>query len=194
MFNSTFKANFNFKMFCLYETSKQLLIIDSKKFINRWKDAYDLIFNIFFFNYNPLIFSTKFFKNETLSINWNYNYFDINLWNYFFPFFIFKLTKYNHKSSFFFEKLNFLNINFFLITDCTYHFKNVHYMKKKNSYTVGLVNVNLNPWIISYPIISFFDSFISQSLFFKFIIIIKKLVFLKKFIFLKKLWFNFKLK
>jgi len=194
MFNTIFKFNHNFKFFYLYENSKQLFIIDSKKFINRWKDSYDLFFNIFFFNYNPLIFSTKFFKNETLSMNWNYNFFEINLWNYFFPFFVFKLNKYNHKSNFFFEKLNFLNINFFLITDCTYHFKNIHYMRKNNHYTIGLVNVNLNPWIVSYPIISFFDSFITQSFFFKFLITINKLVMYSKFTNFKNLWYKFKIK
>jgi len=194
MFNTIFRFNHNFKLFYLYETSKQLIIIDSKKFINRWKDAYDLIFNIFLYNYNPLVFSTKFFKNETLAINWNYNFFDINLWNYFFPFFVFKLNKYTHKSSFFFEKLNHLNVNFFLITDCTYHFKNIHYMRKNNYYTIGLVNVNLNPWIVSYPIVSFFDSFITQSFFFKFLITINKLVNYTKFNFFKNTWYNFKFK
>lgn len=194
MFNTIFRFNHNFKLFYLYETSKQLIIIDSKKFINRWKDSYDLIYNIFFYNYNPLIFSTKFFKNETLAINWNYNFFDINLWNYFFPFFVFKLNKYTHKSSFFFDKLNQLGVNFFLITDCTYHFKNIHYMRKNNYYTIGLVNVNLNPWIVSYPIISFFDSFITQSFFFKFLITTNKLVNYTKFNFFKKIWYNLKLK
>ena len=35
MFNTIFRFNHNFKLFYLYETSKQLIIIDSKKFINR---------------------------------------------------------------------------------------------------------------------------------------------------------------
>lgn len=188
LFNSNFKFNHNFKLFYLYNSSKNFIIIDSNKFISRWKDSYDLIYNIFFFNYNPLIFSTKLFKKETLSLNWNYNYFDNNLWNYYFPFFNYKLTKYNRKSDFFFEKLSFFNINFFIITDCTYHFKNIHYMKKKNYFSIGLVNVNLDPWLVSYPIISFFDNFITQSFFFKFMISINKIVYYSKFFLFKNLW------
>lgn len=191
MYNSSFVFNANFNLFYLYNSSKKLIIINSTKFLNRWKDSYDLIFNIFFYNFNPLIFGTNLFKKQILALNWNYNYFDINLWRYYFPFFTFKLNNYNKKTSFFLDKLNSLNVNFFIVSDCSYHFKNLYYFNKKNLYTIGLVNVNLNPWIVSYPIISFFESYIIQLFFFKFLIFIEKKVLFTKYLMYRNSWFDF---
>ena len=190
LFNTNFKFNYNFKLFYVYFKQKKVLILNIHKFLIRWKEAYDLLFNIFFYNFNPLFFSSNFFKNETLSLNWNYNTFDINLWKYYFPFFTLKLNNYNKKTDFFFSKLFFLKINFFLITDCEYHYKNIHYMQKNNGYTIGLINFNLNPWLVSYPIISFLENFLVQLFFFKFIIFIEKHVILFKFNILKQYWIN----
>ncbi len=190
LFNNNFKVNHNFNLFFVYSFSNKVIILDPIKFTLRWKDSYDLLFNIYFYNFNPLIFSTSLFKNETISLNWNYNHFDINVWKYYFPFFIFKLINYNNKTSFFFDKLYLNNINFFLITDCYYHFKNLYYINKKNLYSIGIVNVNLNPWIVSYPLLSFFENFLTNIFFFKILIFIERKALLSKYLFFKNLWFR----
>jgi hypothetical protein len=127
-------------------------------------------------------------------LNWNYNIFEINLWKYYFPFFIFKLNNYNKKTDFFFNKLNSLGINFFLITDCFYHFKNLHYIKKKNLYSIGLINLELNPWLVDYPILNFFESFLTQLFFFKLLIFIERRVIFFKHNLFKNLWYVFLIK
>jgi len=191
LFNTNFKCHHNFKLFYIYNYSNKILLLDSTKFLMRWKESYDFLFNIFFYNFIPLIFSTNFFKNETLALNWSYNIFEINLWKYYFPFFTFKLNNYNKKTDFFFDKLSSLSINFYVITDCIYHYKNLHYIKKKNYYSIGLVNVDLDPWLVNYPIISFFESFLTQLFFFKLLIFIeRRSIFLKHNIF-KNLWLTF---
>ncbi len=194
MFNSNFKAHHSMNLFCVYSFSNKLLILDPVKFLLRWKESYDLLFNIFYYNFNPLIFSSNLFKNETLALNWNYNIFDINLWRYYFPFFVFKLSNFNKKTDFFFDKMNYKGINFFIITDSQYHFKNLHYINKKNLYSIGLVNVNLNPWILTYPIITFFENFMTQLFFFKFLVIVERKVLFQKYNFLKNIWVNFLVK
>ena len=190
-FNSHFNSNFKNNFFYLKIVNNKIIIIDSLKFILRWVEAYNLIFNIFYYNFNPLFFGTSLFKNEILALNWNYNYFDINLWKYYFPFFIFKLNNYNKKTDFFFEKLTNFDINFFFITDTQYHYKNLSYLKKKNYYTIGLVNFNLDPWVVSYPILTFFENFIIQSFFFKFIIYIQRKAIFEQYVMFKKIWINF---
>ncbi len=190
-FNSYFKPHANLKFFYLYTNSKKLIIIDSIKFLKRWNDAYDLIFNIFFYKFNPLIFSTNLFKNETLALNWNYNNFEVNSWKYYFPFFIFKLNNYNRKMDFFLNKLTLSNVNFFFITDCLYHFKNLHYFSKKNFFSIGLIDGSLNPWLVTYPIVSFFENFLIQLFFFKFLIFIEKKVLITKYFLYKNVWLNF---
>lgn len=191
LFNSCFKIHQNFKLLYAYNFKNKLIIINSAKFLFRWKDVYDLMFNIFFYKFNPLIFGSNLFKNEILALNWNYNFFDVKVWKYYFPFFTFKLNNYNKKIDFFFSQINQLNINFFLITDCLYHFKSLPYLKKKNLYTVGLVDINLDPWIVTYPILNFFESYLTQLFFFKFILFIEKKSISVKYLFYKKNWFFF---
>lgn len=191
LFNSYFKVHHSFNLFYIYSFSNKLIIIDPIKFFNRWKDCYDLIYNVFYYNFNPLIFSTALFKNETLALNWNYNIFDIHLWRYYFPFFIFKLSSFNRKTDFFFNKLIEKRINFFLITDCHFHYKNLHYINKKKLYSIGLVNVNLNPWVVTYPILTFFENFLTQAFFFKLLIFIEKKVLMRRYFFFKNIWLYF---
>ncbi len=190
-FNTYFRSNFLNNFFYINHFKNKIIIIDSSKFILRWVESYNLIFNIFYYNFNPLFFGTTLFKKEILSLNWNYNYFDINLWKYYFPFFIFKLNNYNKKTDFFFEKLSFLDINFFFISDCQYHYKNLYYLKRRNCYTIGLINFNINPWLVSYPLLSFFENFLIQSFFFKFVIFIQKKALLEQYYLFKKIWINF---
>ena len=188
IFNSKFKYYHDYKFFYVCNHKNKIIVIHSVKFLARWKDAYDLIFNIFYYNFNPLIFGSPFFKNQILSLNWNYNNFEVNIWKYYFSFFIFKLNNFSSKSDFFYSKLRDLNINFFFVTDCFYHFKNLHYFKRHDYYTVGLININISPWLISYPIISFFDNFLIQLFFIKLLIYLQKQVLLIKYKFFLKIW------
>jgi len=191
IYNMNFKAHHLYKLFYFFSLKNKISLIDSNKFLNRWKDAYDLLYNVFYYDFNPIIFGSNLFKNEILSLNWNYGIFDINLWKFYFPFFVFKLNKFNKKTDFFFEKLSSLGVNFYLITDCEYHFKNIHYIKKKYFYSIGLVNINMDPWSVTYPIISFFESFLTQLFFFKLLIFIERKANYFKYCNFKIYWFKF---
>lgn len=186
-----FYTHYHLKLFYLQNVSNNIMIIDSKKFLLRWSEALCLLFNVFFYNFNSIILGSPFFKNETLALNWNHTNFEINLWKYYFPFFIFKLNTYNSKMGFFFEKLELFGTDFFLIPDCFYHYKNLFYIRKKRYYTVGLVNTNLSPWLVTYPIISFFESLVTQLFFFKLLLLIQKQTIYTKFLYLKNLWIKF---
>jgi hypothetical protein len=190
MFNAFFKNHHIFNFFYIKNKNSSIIILNVKKLMNRWRDALDLFYNIFYFNYNPLIFSSPLFKNEILALNWNYNKWNINIWKYSFPFFIFKPNTYSNKIDFFFEKLKFLNINFFFVTDCFYHFKNLFYFKKHNYFTVGLTQINNNPWTVSYPILSFFNNYLIQFFFLKILIYINKTAVLNKYHKFKFIWFQ----
>lgn len=191
IFNTKFRHNFRFNFLMVKEFKKKIILININKFFSRWIDSYNLFYNIFFYNFMPLTFGSSLMKNEVLAINWYYSKFDINLWNYYFPFFIFKLNNYNKKSEYFFEKLYYTNINFFFIIDTIFHYKNLYYFKRYNYYTIGLVDSSLNPNLVSYPILNFFSSYNTQIFFFRLIIFIQKLVYLKKFCYFKNLWNQF---
>lgn len=193
VFNVKFRKNHNLSFFSVLGAGSKLLVINTQKLLNRWKNSYDFIFNIFYFNINFTIFSSSIFKKETLSINWASNQWSLSLWKFYSPFFIFQPNRYNKKIDFFFKKLKQLDFNFFIVTDCLYHYKNLFYLKKNNNFTLGLINFYDSPWIVSYPIVSFFDNYLIQSFFFKILIYLQKQSIFLKFRHFKKLWSNFQL-
>ena len=73
------------------------------------------------------------------------------------------------------------------MVDSAYHFKNLFYFKRYNYFTIGLIDMNLDPSLISYPILNFFSGYSTQLFFFKLIIFIQKSVYFKKFCFIKNL-------
>lgn len=191
LFDIEFKPHRNYKLFFIQDYGNNVAILDTLKFVKRWKDAQDLLYSVFYYQYNPLLLGSPFFKNEVLALNWNYSIFDINVWKYYFPFFIFKSNTYSRRTDFFFEKMHSLNIDFYLVSDCFYHFKNLHYISKKKYYSIGLVNANVNPWLVTYPIVSFFESFVTQLFFLKLLLYIQKQAVYDKHVYFKNLWFNF---
>lgn len=179
-----------YNFFFLKNNNQTLTIFNAYKLLKRWENSYLLIFNIFYYNYNPLVFSNPLFKNFTLPLNWFINKWDIKIWKYYFSFFIYRTNRYSTKVDFFYQKLKEHNFEFFLITDSLYHFKNLYYFKKHFFFTVGIVTANTNPWILDYPIFSFIDSYLIQLFFIKLIFYINKQILFFKFIFFKKIWFN----
>ncbi len=89
--------------------------------------------------------------------------------------------------TFFFSKLQEMGLDLFLITDVAYHFKNLHLLKNLQYYLIGLVPINMSPWLIDYPIIIFFNSFLIQLFFFKLLIFVKKNILFKNYFFFKKI-------
>jgi len=186
--HNQFRANPSSKLFYIKYMKKDLVILDTKKFFIRWKDTFDLIFSVFYYKFNPIVFGSPYFKNEILALNWNYNHFDINLWRYYFPFLIFKPNKYNAKVSYYFDKLTAADVDFFIISDCAYHYKMTYYIRKKKLYSIGLVSLNAEPWVVTYPIIGFFDSYVTQFFFFKLLISEEKKARFAYYLHFRKTW------
>lgn len=187
-YSSRFRRNFNFELFYVCGSTKEVVVIDAQKFLARWKDAFDLLLNVFFYEFKTLVFGSPVFKNEILSLNWLKGYFDINLWRYYFPFFTFRLNNYNKKTEFFFDKMCDLGVSFYIVSDCYYHFKNLHYARKSGCYTIGLVGVDSDPWLVSYPIVGFFESTVTQLFFFRLLNFINRLALSRKYAFRKDYW------
>jgi hypothetical protein len=135
-----------------------------------------------------LLFGSFFFKNEILSYNWNNSILTPHNWKYSYSFFVYKTNTFSSKVDFFFWKLNEQGIDFSLVIDTFFHFKNIFYFKKNNIYTFGLIPFNLNPWIVNYafPILNL--SLLTQYFFLKILLLIQKNSLLYKFNLLKKYW------
>lgn len=191
MFNSNFKVHHMHNFLHVSSVKNKTMVVHLPKLLFRWKNTYDLFFNIFYYNLNYLLFSTPFFKAQALSFNWSSSQWNLSLWRYYSPFFLFQPNRYNKKIDFFFKKLKKTEIDFVIITDCVYHYKNIFYLKKSNYYTIGLISVYDSPWLVSYPVISFFDNYLIQLFFFKLLVIIQKQAFYFKYNLFKKTWNTF---
>lgn len=185
---SFFNYNHNHQFFFMKDFKKNLIITDTVKFLNRWKNGYNFIFNIYYYSLVSLLFGSFEFKNEILAINWHHSKFDLNFWKYSFIFFIFKTNRFSLKINHFFNKLSMSDINFFFVSNVFYHYKNIHYMTKFKFFSIGPVNSNLSPWLLSYSLPSFSTNLIIEYFFLKFLILTEKRALYAKYFFSRLNW------
>lgn len=91
------------------------------------------------------------------------------------------------KTNFFFLKIKSLNLHYFVVTDFNYHLKNIFYLKKNFYFTISLLGLNENPFLVDYPIFAFFENHLIQLFFLKILLFLEKHSQLLKFTFFKKL-------
>jgi hypothetical protein len=126
-----------------------------------------------------------------LSLNWNCLFFDLKFWKYCSYFFIFKVNKYGEKMFHFYSKIFSFDITFFLISNTMYHYKNLYYFNKLQFFTVGLVNSNLSPWLVSFAVPSISVNTVTEYFFLKLLLLMHKNVTFFKYTFFKKNWFSY---
>lgn len=187
-FKSPFSFNHDFRFFFIHNTNEGAFVINTKVYFKRWIDAQIFFFNIYYYNFSPLLFGSNDFKYETLSINWSYLKLNLTIWNQISPFFIYKTPVYNLKTNFFFTKLKAVGSHFYVVSNPNYHFKTLHYLKKQQFFTLGPVSSNLSPWLLSYPIPVFTLNRLVEYYFIKFIIFYEKNAFFYKYNFFKSYW------
>lgn len=183
------KLNAEYKMLFL-RLSNGFSWINNNQFLNLWLNGFSFIYNVLYYNLNPLIFGSPVFRKEVLAFNWKTNSHDIQFWKISFLYFIFKTNKYDNRIIFFYKQLRARKINFILMTDCFYHYKNLYYFKKLNFYTLGLATSSLNPWLLSYSLPNLSNTFFTQFFFFKIIMQISRFAVKTRFDFYQKLWNN----
>ena len=119
------------------------------------------------------LLSNKFFIEEALVFNWNYNLRNYKLFKYIQPFFTFKDTPhggYVHSAVF---NVLLQKLDLTIIVDIRNHKKLMGYLQKYGLFSVGLVPVNYSPWVVSYPVPTFSDSPVMQYYFLRLLFFIK---------------------
>lgn len=164
--------------------------VNGNQFLNLWMNGFAFIYNILYYNLNPLIFGSPVFKKEVLAFNWKASSHDIQFWKISFLYFIFKTNTYDNRIVFFYKQLRTRKINFILMTDCFYHYKNLYYFRKLNFYVLGLASSSLNPWLLAYALPSLSNTFFAQFFFLKIIMQLGRFATKTRFEFYQKLWNN----
>lgn len=88
---------------------------------------------------------------------------------------------------FFFDNFKDLNFETFILTDVLYHYKNLLYFSKHSYFTIGLTPSTMDPFLMSYPIIIFYDSYQIQLFFLKILNYLNNQNLLHKFLLFKKI-------
>jgi len=192
VFSNTFKPHYSFKSLLLPLKKKTFFIFNINSLFIQWTNAVTLLYYIFKNQTNPLTLGTSKFKSEILSLNWTNINFSIEIWKYAHPFLIFNHNSYSPKIDYLFKKLYPLTSNWAIVTNPYYHYKNIFYLRKNNYLTFSLIFSNLNPWLVDYPLVTFSDNYIFESLFIKLILFIKRKAEYDYYAFQKTSWLNFK--
>ena len=147
----------------------------SKVFV-KWKQFYLLMFNLYFYRVNSLLFGTTFFRREILSLNWNLNSGLRNFWKYVNPFLTFRSTKIFNHGWVLFSTLKLRGYTTAFIFDALYHNKTLYYLRTNNYYTIGLVPTNLSCSSLDFALPSSSDNIFTQLFFIRFILKVRKTV------------------
>lgn len=188
-----FTPHHNFDLFAIKTFKNSFVIFNVKKFFKRWNDGITFLLNLFYYNLKPLMFGNLFFKKETLALNWNYNLFNIFLWRFYSAFFTDKKIQFDSFSNYFFLQIKKFNLRFCLVSDVNNHFKNFFFFKRNFFFTIGLINVFINPWLVDYPFFLYSDNYVGQLFFFKLVFFLQKKSIYWRFTMLKVNYASFKL-
>ncbi len=183
-----FKPHSHFRLFFNFTTRDNIVSLSTSRFFNRWTDTQLFISNLFFYNFKILSFGNKFLWNEILALNWlSYRSTPRTHFLPTRPFFFkdFILTSQNERI---FSNLLSHGLEILFIVDAAKHINTVFFFKTLNSFVIGLVPINFNPWEFSYPIPIFSQNLLLQFYFLKLLFNIYYFNQKEKFSLLKQLW------
>ena len=178
----------NYRLFYLHSEPGRVSILNPTQFFRKWSNSYEFLFNAFYFQFEPFIFSSKFFKKETLALNWSSHLMDITTWRYTSFFFTFFITVFTRKLQFFYKYFQRPSATFALITDLEYHFKTLFYLKRHRWFTLALVPINLDPWLVSFAVPVFKNDLFVQFFFIKILLLIRRQGVFHRFEIFKNFW------
>ena len=164
-----FDIHNSFNNVCIYSGSGGINIISLRKLLSVWSKAFNVIFNLNFFNIKVFTFGSSFFKTEINMLNWSKITPQTNLWRYVRLFFTLYNTKIDFRNYKLFFLIKRLGITTSIITDINYHSKTLFYLHKLHFYTIGVVPLNMNKNSVNLAIPLMGDNLLTNLLFIRFI-------------------------
>lgn len=140
-------------MFLTSVDSRNLAFISISKLVARWKNTYNLLLNIFYSKVIMLAFTHKSLKDEALAFNWSYNKLSYDLFKYSAPYFFLKNVKHGDELNFIFRRFDKESLTIVFISDINFHRRTTFHLKRFNMYTIGLIPISTNPWLVQHPIL-----------------------------------------
>ena len=148
--------------------------ICTRQVYNRWNNIHQLLFNVFYFSTDVIVFGHKFFKNEIVSLNRaviNSKHFWKRYLN---------LVEYStgvvggSLTSKLLKAMRVFKIQLAFVADATLHYKTSLLLKRQDVITIGVVSYTQNPWLFTYPIPVHANGYLSQYYFIRYIYCMKQ--------------------
>jgi len=159
----------SFRLYFIRNRCGGAAIMSLPKLFNRWKSAYYLTYNLYYYRVEMLTFAPSFFKNEVLSLNWQDLHRFKYIWRYTRPFLTFKSNKITNHAEFVFRRLRLLGMGIGLVTDILYHHKTIYYLRRSAFYSIGLVPSIYHINSVDFAIPTTYESILMQVFFVKFL-------------------------
>jgi len=159
----------SFRLYFIRNRRGGASIMSLPKLFNRWKSAYYLTYNLYYYRVDILTFAPSFFKNEVLSLNWQDLHKFKYIWRYTRPFLTLKPNKITNHAEFVFRRLRLLGLSIGLVTDILYHHKTIYYLRRSTFYSIGLVPSIYHINSVDFAIPTTYESILMQVFFVKFL-------------------------
>lgn len=169
-----YKIHASFSFFFLRHVAGGTSVASIRKLFTRWKDAYLLLFNLFYYKIDLLVFGTSVFKNELLGLNWDTLSRLKVSWRYTKPFLFHRPNKIDRLGDWLFARIRIFGINSAFVLDVLYHKKTIHYLHRSGFYTIGAVPTTSHIKSVNFALPTSLDSGLTQLFFLRFTLVIKK--------------------
>jgi hypothetical protein len=169
-----YEVHASFAFFFLRHVAGGTSVVSIRKLFVRWKDAYLLFFNLFFYKIDLLVFGTSVFKNELLGLNWDvFSRLRVS-WRYTKPFLFHRPNKIDRLGDWLFARIRIFGINSAFVLDIFYHKKTIHYLHRAGFYTIGAVPTTSDIKSVNFALPTSLDSGLTQLFFLRFTLVVKK--------------------
>lgn len=133
-----------------------------------------LLYNLFYYEHKIILFGSKIFKLDILSLNSASGGGLTTFFKYPILFFLLKESLYGANLVKSFDAIKLFNFETAFISDLTNNEKMARNLKTCNIYTIGIVACTEDPWTVSYPIPVHANGLFSQYYFIRYLYYIQQ--------------------
>ena len=141
-----------FNIMFMDHSSHGSVTLNLKRSFMRWQGMYSLLYNVFYYSNELLIFGHKFFKTDILALNTLGGISLKTFFKYSAVFYYLKESSYGSTTDRLIHVLKNFRIQTAFISDLTNHEKTSVNLRKCRIYTIGIIGFGSNPWVLSYPL------------------------------------------
>jgi hypothetical protein len=150
-----------------------------KLFFSLYKNFFNLLYSLTYFNVSKLIFSSNVFREEACALNWEHLSEQLFIWRYNYHSLFYKPSKLDDKLPTTFLLFKQAGINSGIVIDSLYHAKTIYYLHRAEFYSLGLVEGNKSKYVLNASLPALSENILSQLFFIRTLLLINKLVSIK---------------